>query len=155
MRLTTKGKYAIIGILDLLNHTDKEPIRIQDIATRQNLSIHYLEQLFAKLRKNGVVKSIKGPKGGYLLAQKANKITIKCIFDYVNEDINLSDIESHTKERKISQNYFQNLEDIIQNYLKNSSLKDLIKLSEINQRNFISVDNENIKDLYEIITANK
>ena len=68
MRLTTKGRYAVMAMVDLAMHSDGKPIALADIATRQEISLSYLEQLFAKLRRGSQVKSVRGPGGGYTLA---------------------------------------------------------------------------------------
>ena len=67
MRLTSKGRYAVRAMLDLTANSKGNPVRLQEISTRQNISLHYLEQLFRKLRKGQVVKSVRGPGGGYFL----------------------------------------------------------------------------------------
>src|SRR5207253_8245329 len=68
MRLSTKGRYAVMAMVDLAKHSGGEPVSLAEIAERQEISLSYLEQLFAMLRKNGLVKSVRGPGGGYLLA---------------------------------------------------------------------------------------
>ena len=68
MRLSTKGRYAVMAMVDLAQHSGGEPVSLAEIAERQEISLSYLEQLFAKLRKGGLVKSVRGPGGGYLLA---------------------------------------------------------------------------------------
>ena len=68
MRLSTKGRYAVMAMVDLAKHSAGDPVSLAEIAERQEISLSYLEQLFAKLRKGGLVKSVRGPGGGYLLA---------------------------------------------------------------------------------------
>ena len=68
MRLSTKGRYAVMAMVDLASHSNGQPVPLADIAERQEISLSYLEQLFAKLRRGGLVKSVRGPGGGYLLA---------------------------------------------------------------------------------------
>ncbi|MGZ8187939.1 MAG: Rrf2 family transcriptional regulator, partial [Methylosarcina sp.] len=72
MRLTTKGRYAVTAMLDLAFHSQKIPITLTEVATRQTISLSYLEQLFARLRRAGMVKGVRGPGGGYKLAGKAS-----------------------------------------------------------------------------------
>ena len=74
MRLTTKGRYAVTAMLDLALHEDQGPISLADISQRQEISLSYLEQLFAKLRRGGLVKSVRGPGGGYALSRRADRI---------------------------------------------------------------------------------
>lgn len=89
MQLTTKARYAVTAMLDLAsNHSDK-PITLEIISERQNISLSYLEQLFAKLRKATLVKSIRGPGGGYLLNTAATDISLANIIEAVDENIDL------------------------------------------------------------------
>ena len=88
MRLTSKGRYAVRAMLDLTKHSNGNPVRLQEISTRQNISLHYLEQLFRKLRNGQAVKSVRGPGGGYVLARAMDQISIKDVLDCVGENIN-------------------------------------------------------------------
>ena len=85
MRLTTKGRYAVTAVLDLSFHQHKGPVSLADISERQGISLSYLEQLFARLRRNGVVNSTRGPGGGYSLSRDANEISIAEIILAVDE----------------------------------------------------------------------
>lgn len=132
MRLTSKGRYAVRAMLDLTAHSNGNPVRLQEISTRQNISLHYLEQLFRKLRNGRVVKSVRGPGGGYVLARAMDEIAIKDVLDCVGENINpakdIVGVESEqasTVEYNLSRNYFQNLGVIMQEYLSTTSLGDL------------------------------
>ncbi len=87
MRLSTKGRYAVMAMVDLANHCNGSPVALADIAERQEISLSYLEQLFAKLRKTGLVKSVRGPGGGYLLAFPTGDIRISDIILAVDEPI--------------------------------------------------------------------
>lgn len=87
MRLTTKGRYAVTAMLDLALHTGSGPISLADISNRQNISLSYLEQLFAKLRRNELVVSVRGPGGGYLLSRDSAEIFVAQIVDAVNERV--------------------------------------------------------------------
>ncbi len=87
MRLSTKGRYAVMAIVDLAMHSDGKPIVLADIAERQEISLSYLEQLFAKLRRGGQVKSVRGPGGGYLLSRSAAETRISDIILSVDEPI--------------------------------------------------------------------
>ena len=87
MRLTTKGRYAVTAMLDLALHAQKNPVNLADISERQGISVSYLEQLFAKLRKNELVVSARGPGGGYSLNGDANKISIAAVIDAVDESV--------------------------------------------------------------------
>ena len=87
MRLTTKGRYAVTAMLDLAIHARQGPVSLNDISGRQAISLSYLEQLFAKLRRNGLVESIRGPGGGYRLSRQDHEINVAEIVDAVNETI--------------------------------------------------------------------
>ena len=87
MRLTTKGRYAVTAMLDLALHANQGPVSLADISARQEISLSYLEQLFAKLRRNDLVKSVRGPGGGYRLGAEAAEIVVAQIIDAVNESI--------------------------------------------------------------------
>ncbi len=87
MRLTTKGRYAVMAMVDLAATTTGRPVALAGIAERQEISLSYLEQLFAKLRKGGLVKSVRGPGGGYLLSRPAEETRISDIILAVDEPI--------------------------------------------------------------------
>lgn len=136
MRLTSKGRYAVRAMLDLTVHSNGNPVRLQEISQRQNISLHYLEQLFRKLRNGQAVKSVRGPGGGYVLSRSMDQITVKDILDCVGENINpAKDIlgteaeAANTVEFHLSKNYFQNLGVIMTEYLATTSLGDLVRKS--------------------------
>ncbi len=87
MRLSTKGRYAVMAMVDLACRSDGKPVALADIAERQEISLSYLEQLFAKLRKGGLVKSVRGPGGGYMLSQTPERTRISDIILAVDEPI--------------------------------------------------------------------
>ena len=87
MKLTSKGRYAVTAILDIAIHANDGPVSLSDISERQNISLSYLEQLFAKLRRNHLVKSVRGPGGGYKLGYAPDEISIGMIIAAVNENI--------------------------------------------------------------------
>ncbi len=147
MRLTSKGRYAVRAMLDLTFHSNGNPVRLQEISNRQAISLHYLEQLFRKLRTGRVVKSVRGPGGGYVLARSMDEITMKDVLECVGENINpakdisgapSSGVEfktdangaiAHviTTEFILTKEYFSNLGVIMQEYLKTTSLGDLFR----------------------------
>ncbi len=150
MRLTSKGRYAVRAMLDLTIHTQGNPVRLQEISKRQSISLHYLEQLFRKLRTGNVVKSVRGPGGGYVLARSRDEISVKDILGSVGENINPArdilgipssgvdmkdsngeDIIVDTQEFNITKNYFENLGVIMQEYLISTTLGDLCRRSSI------------------------
>jgi len=87
MRLTTKGRYAVTAMLDLAIHADEGPVSLADISERQGISLSYLEQLFAKLRRNELVRSVRGPGGGYQLNREQHEIDVAQVIDAVNESV--------------------------------------------------------------------
>ena len=134
MRLTSKGRYAVRAILDLTFHSNGRPVRLQEISERQDISLHYLEQLFRRLRKGGVVKSVRGPGGGYVLSKAMDEIGIKDVLTSVGENINpardlvgTGDMKSDTVEFVLTRSYFENLGTIMQEYLTTTSIGDLIR----------------------------
>ena len=87
MKLSTRGRYAVMAMVDLARHGEGRPVSLAEIAERQEISLSYLEQLFAKLRKGGLVRSVRGPGGGYLLAQHRDETRIADIILAVDEPI--------------------------------------------------------------------
>lgn len=85
MKLGTKGRYAVMAIADLARHCGEQPVTLSEIAERQQISLSYLEQIFAKLRRAGLVKSIRGPGGGYLLGRTREQITVSDVMAAVEE----------------------------------------------------------------------
>ncbi len=90
MRLSTKGRYAVTAMIDLALHDEVRPVALTDIAETQKISVSYLEQLFARLRKNRLVKGMRGPGGGYRLARPASEVTIAEIIAAVDEQIDMT-----------------------------------------------------------------
>lgn len=90
MKLTSKGRYAVTAVLDIALNADGGPISLADISERQHISLSYLEQLFAKLRKDGLVKSVRGPGGGYQLGLPSEQISVGMIIAAVNENIHVT-----------------------------------------------------------------
>jgi Rrf2 family iron-sulfur cluster assembly transcriptional regulator len=134
MRLTSKGRYAVRAILDLTFNSNGRPVRLQEISERQKISLHYLEQLFRRLRKGAVVKSVRGPGGGYVLSRSMDEISIKDVLTSVGENINpakdligATDIKSDTVEFILTKTYFENLGLLMQEYLTTTSVGDLIR----------------------------
>tara|TARA_B100000941_G_scaffold183977_1_gene132175 strand:+ start:1390 stop:1821 length:432 start_codon:yes stop_codon:yes gene_type:complete len=87
MKLTSKGRYAVMALTDLAIYDLKGPVSLREISLRQNISLLYLEQIFLKLKKNNIVKSMRGTKGGYKLTKNANEIKLSEIFFAVNENV--------------------------------------------------------------------
>ena len=90
MRLTTKGRYAVTAMLDLAIHATEGPVPLADISQRQGISLSYLEQLFARLRRQGLVSSARGPGGGYRLAHAASEIAVVDVINAIDENVNVT-----------------------------------------------------------------
>ena len=131
MRLTTKGRFAVTAILDLaLNETDK-PVTLADISERQSISLSYLEQLFSRMRREGIVKSVRGPGGGYHLAKKHQDITVKAIITAVDEEIDATQCSGkencHEGGRCITHDLWASINHKILEYLESLTLAHLVE----------------------------
>jgi Rrf2 family transcriptional regulator, iron-sulfur cluster assembly transcription factor len=130
MRLTTKGRYAVTAMLDLAIHKDSGPISLADISTRQEISLSYLEQLFAKLRRNDLVASVRGPGGGYLLSRGSEDIFVAQIIDAVNETVDATGCagqsDCQSGEICLTHHLWCDLSKQIHNFLSGISLASLV-----------------------------
>lgn len=132
MKLTTRGRYAVTAMLDLSSHDTNKPISLADIASRQEISLSYLEQLFAKLRRRGLVQSVRGPGGGYVLACVPEAISVADIIRAVDEPIQVTSCESGSDEgclkssRCITHHLWQRIDLHINQYLESVSLDGLL-----------------------------
>ncbi len=130
MRLTTKGRYAVTAMLDLALHADQGPVSLAEIARRQEISLSYLEQLFARLRRKQLVASVRGPGGGYRLGRKASEIDIAGVITAVDERIDTTACgglgNCHGDRRCITHELWQELSNSIHRYLSGISLQDLM-----------------------------
>ena len=131
MRLTTKGRYAVTAMLDLAFHSDTKPVTLTDIAARQTISLSYLEQLFSRLRRANMVKGIRGPGGGYTLADSADKINIADIIAAVDEPIDATKCGGEANCQKeqacLTHDLWMGLSDQIRAYLKDITLAQLLE----------------------------
>ena len=130
MRLTTKGRFAVSAMLDLaLNEHDK-PVTLAGISERQGISLSYLEQLFSRLRRNGLVKSVRGPGGGYLLAREQREISVSQIISAVDEEIDATQCggkqNCHEDGPCMTHDLWTALNHKILEYLSSVSLADLV-----------------------------
>tara|TARA_B100000676_G_scaffold154543_1_gene152440 strand:+ start:1821 stop:2258 length:438 start_codon:yes stop_codon:yes gene_type:complete len=130
MKLTTKSRYAVTAMLDIAYHNKGNPISLPEIADRQNISLSYLEQLFSRLKKSGLVESIKGPGGGYMLSKGADDIVISEVIQAVDEDIETTACNGksncHNNHQCISHNLWQDLGTEIKNFLSDITLQQVI-----------------------------
>ncbi len=134
MKLSTKGQYAVMAMADLASHSLGAPISLTEISERQKLPLQYLEQLFAKLRRNSLVESVRGQSGGYRLARNADKIAISHIVSAVDEVIRITRCKPTStlscqgqKEKCLTHKLWQDLGHHIENYLDAISLEDLCR----------------------------
>ncbi len=135
MRLTTKGRYAVTAMLDLALHENKGPISLADISTRQEISLSYLEQLFAKLRRAGLVASVRGPGGGYRLGKPSEDISVASVVDSVNESMDATRCnqkgDCQKGEKCLTHHLWLDLSDQIHDFLNDISLSDLVARKDI------------------------
>ena len=131
MRLTTKGRYAVTAMLDLALHGNERPVSLADISGRQNISLSYLEQLFAKLRRNELVKSVRGPGGGYRLSRSGDEIYVAQIIDAVNEAVDATGCRGTSDcqqgEVCLTHHLWCDLSDQIYSFLKGIDLGQLVE----------------------------
>lgn len=134
MRLTTKGRYAVTAMLDLAINCKDTPVNLNEISERQAISLSYLEQLFSKLRRENLVKSVRGPGGGYLLNGTSNEISIAKIINAVNESMDASRCEGrancHDGKQCLTHNLWIDLSERINSFLDNITLAELIQQNE-------------------------
>lgn len=137
MRLTTKGRYAVTAMLDLAFHSQIKPVTLTDIAARQTISLSYLEQLFARLRRAGMVKGVRGPGGGYKLCRKANDINIAEIIAAVDEPLDSTKCGGEANCQKdracLTHNLWMGLSEQIRDYLEGISLADLLEKNQVQE----------------------
>lgn len=137
MRLTTKGRYAVTAMLDLALHHDVGPINLADISQRQGISLSYLEQLFSRLRRQGLVASARGPGGGYLLGREAGQITVSEVINAVDENVDATrcagqrNCQGH--ERCLTHDLWEELSNHITDFLGAISLADLVQRRTVRQ----------------------
>jgi len=134
MKLTTKGRYAVMAMADLALYKDNGPISLTDISLRQNISLPYLEQIFIKLKNKNLVKSTRGAKGGYILEKPANEIKISNIISAVDEEVKTLNCKKESKKgcnnkstKCITHNLWDQLDQHINNFFEKVKLQDLVK----------------------------
>ena len=133
MKLSSKGRYAVMALADLAKFDANEPVSLRDISLRQGISLVYLEQLFLKLKKNKIVSSVRGKRGGYILNKNASEINISEVLSAVEEKIKTVGCEKHSKKgcngksaKCITHNLWDELEDYINVFFEKKKLSDLI-----------------------------
>lgn len=137
MRLTTKGRYAVTAMLDLALHYDQGAVTLAQIAARQGISLSYLEQLFARLRRQGLVESTRGPGGGYTLASTPDKISVAEIIVAINEQIDATrcggEKNCSGEDRCLTHYLWEDLSARIHEFLSGITLGDLVSRPNVRE----------------------
>lgn len=135
MRLTTKGRYAVTAMLDLALHCEQGPVSLADISARQGISLSYLEQLFAKLRRVSLVRSVRGPGGGYCLGADMTIISVAQVVDAVSESLDATRCEGQGNCQDgqvcLTHHLWQDLSAQIHQFLSDITLADLVARRDI------------------------
>ncbi len=141
MKLTNKGRYAVMAMADLAQFKDNGPISLTDISLRQNISLAYLEQIFIKLKQENLVKSVRGAKGGYVLESPPEEIKISNIISAVDEKIKTLNCKKESKKgcnnkssKCITHNLWDQLDQHINSFFEKVKLQDLVKKNQMVDR---------------------
>ena len=133
MKLTSKGRYAVMALVDLARFDSINPVSLRDISLRQGISLDYLEQIFSKLKKNQIVKSVRGTQGGYILSKNPNDIKLKNIFNAVDQKVKTVQCKKESKKgcngrltKCITHNLWDELDIHINSFFENKKLSDLV-----------------------------
>jgi Rrf2 family iron-sulfur cluster assembly transcriptional regulator len=131
MRLTTKGRFAVTAMIDVAMHGGQGPVTLAGVSERQKISLSYLEQLFGKLRRHGLVESVRGPGGGYHLARPANSVSVADVIVAVDEPIDATKCggkeNCHDDKRCMTHELWANLNTHIFAYLRSVTLEQLVR----------------------------
>ena len=151
MRLSTKGRYAVTAMMDIALHEKVGPVTLADISQCQGISLSYLEQLFAKLRKGGLVEGVRGPGGGYRLARPAEEISVADIIESVDEKLDMTKCGglgncsqgeqclTHQLWHELSCNLYRFLSEIkLDQYVNRPYINELVKQQDIRYGRFIN-----------------
>lgn len=130
MKLTTRGRYAVTAMLDLAMHEEQGPVALGEIAGRQDISLSYLEQLFSRLRRQGLVRSTRGPGGGYRLSRPAAEISVSHVIEAVAESVEYTrcggERNCQNQERCLTHDLWQSLGDHVRSFLDDVTLAGLM-----------------------------
>ena len=134
MKLNTRGRYAVMALADMAKFDNQNPISLRDVSLRQNISLVYLEQIFSKLKKNNIVKSIRGTNGGYILSKDPEQIKLSTIFSAVEEKVKTVQCKKESKKgcngkltKCITHYLWDELEMHINDFFDKKNLGDLLK----------------------------
>ena len=141
MKLTSKGRNAVMAMADLAKNDINQPINLTEISLRQGISVSFLEQIFLKLKKNNLVKSSRGPSGGYSLTRFPEEIKLLSIIEAVDEKVKTLGCKKESKKgcngkliKCITHNLWDDLEMLINNFFEKNTLKDIIYRTDKNQQ---------------------
>ena len=134
MKLNSRSRYAVMALADIASFNKQNPISLRDISLRQNISLVYLEQIFSKLKKNNIVKSIRGANGGYVLTRDPEQIKLSNIFSAVDEKVKTLQCKRESKKgcngkltKCITHNLWDDLEMHINDFFDKKNLGDILK----------------------------
>ena len=149
MKLSTKGRYAVMAMVDLAANSQGKPVSLAEIAGRQEISLSYLEQLFGKLRRGGLVKSVRGPGGGYLLSRSTDETRISDIVVAVDEPLRATRCKAgssvgcrHDNGRCLTHDLWEELGNQIHMFLSSVSLEDVIERRVLGTRGLAAAEEE-------------
>jgi Rrf2 family iron-sulfur cluster assembly transcriptional regulator len=135
MKLTSKGRYAVTAMLDVTIHAASGPVPLADISERQGISLSYLEQLFSRLRKQGLVNSVRGPGGGYCLGKDPAQIAIAEVISAVDESVDATKCMGQGNcqggHQCLTHNLWEGLSNRIEDFLKSISLAELVEQRDV------------------------
>lgn len=145
MKLTSKGRYAVTAVLDIALNAEKGPVSLADISERQHISLSYLEQLFAKLRRDGLVKSVRGPGGGYHLGLPSDQISVGMIISAVNENIHVTKCLGRGNCQNgvecLTHTLWEDLSNRIESFLNEITLAELVSKRESKRQTHSDFEN--------------
>jgi len=158
MKLTSKGRYAVTAMLDVAIHASTGPVSLADISERQGISLSYLEQLFSRLRKNGLVSSVRGPGGGYRLGKCSAQIAVADVISAVDESIKATRCNDKGNcqggHQCLTHTLWNDLSNRIEEFLQNISLAELVEQKEVkkvserqDEQHIIHVENSSVASL--------
>ena len=137
MKLSSKGRYAVMALIDIAKFDNINPVSLRDISLRQGISVDFLEQIFSKLKKNEIVKSIRGTQGGYILNKSPSEIKLNNIFDAIDERVKTVKCKKESKKscngkstKCVTHDLWNELETHINTFFEQKSLEDLVSKKE-------------------------
>jgi len=146
MRLTTKGRFAVTAMVDVAMHATQSPVPLTEISTRQGISLSYLEQLFSKLRRRALVKSARGPGGGYRLAKPMDAVTVADIIIAVDEPIDATQCggkeNCHDEQKCLTHDLWVRLNEQIFDFMRSVTLAELVEQHRAKQTRVVELHDQ-------------